>query len=150
MPLFRPSVIASDTAAGDIEIAIQSEQETGTDVTRAVTPGRQHFHPSAAKTWSYVTGGGTPVQQTSFNMTSITDVGVGIITFTIATDFSTANWSGHVLAATTCANAATFGVTCPDSDLTTAGVINALCFNLAATSVAIEAVNWAMVGLGDI
>src|SRR5687767_3503642 len=35
---------ASDTASGAIEIAIQSEMETATDVVRAVTPGRMQYH----------------------------------------------------------------------------------------------------------
>jgi len=76
-------------------IAAQSDQETATSTTLAVSPGRQQFHPSAAKFWSFITvSGGTPTQQTSFNMTSITDSGAGLYDLTIATDFSTANWAG--------------------------------------------------------
>ena len=98
---------ASDTAAGGIEIAIQSEQETGTDVVRAVTPGRQHFHLSAAKCWGFTTGAGTPaLNAVSYNVTSIADTGVGILTVTIATDFSSASWvalcAATQSAATTC------------------------------------------------
>lgn len=100
-------IAASDTLSGGIEIAIQSEQETGTDVVRAVTPGRQHFHPSAAKCWGFTTGAGTPaLNAQSYNMTSITDTGVGILTVTIATDFSSASWIALAQqtqsAATTC------------------------------------------------
>lgn len=85
---------ASDTDTGVIEIAIQSEMETGTDTGRAVVPGRQHYHPSAAKWWAVVTySAGTPTLQTSFNVTSIADTAVGQCTVTIATDFSTANWA---------------------------------------------------------
>lgn len=84
---------ALDTAIGALEIAIQSEMETGTDVARAVVPGRQHFHPGHPKVWGYATvSAGVPTLQTSYNVTSITDNGSGDITFTIATDFSTANW----------------------------------------------------------
>lgn len=32
--------------------ATQAEQETGTNTTAAVTPGRQHFNPSALKAWA--------------------------------------------------------------------------------------------------
>jgi hypothetical protein len=85
---------ASDSAAGKIEIAVQSEMETGTSTTLAVTPGRQHFHPGHPKCWGYVTvSGGTPTLQTSHNITSITDTDVGKLTWTIATDFSSANWA---------------------------------------------------------
>ncbi len=87
---------ASDTLKGTIELAVQSEMETGTDATRAVTPGRQHFHPSAAKCWGYsVISAGAPQQPAagaSFNTTSITDTATGRITITIGTDFGTANY----------------------------------------------------------
>lgn len=84
---------ASDTASGVIEIAVQSEQATGTDVVRAVSPGRQHFHPSAAKCWGFTTGGATEVlNAASYNMTSITDGGVGLLTVTMNVDFSSANY----------------------------------------------------------
>ena len=83
---------ASDTTAGKIEIAVQSEMETGADLTRAVVPGRQHYHPSAAKFWLQTTGGGTPVNSSSYNVTSIADTNTGRMTITIATDFSSANW----------------------------------------------------------
>ena len=80
---------ASDTATGVIEIAIQSEMETGTDTTRAVTPGRQHFHPSAAKVWCASTQSSTTVQK-GYNVASVADTGAGISTITIATDMSDA------------------------------------------------------------
>lgn len=93
------SPAASDTVAGDIEIAIQSEMEAGTDATRAVTPGRQHFHPSAAKFWVQWTGNSTTILS-SYNMTSIADTGVGDADGTIATDFSSANWAAAVASLT--------------------------------------------------
>jgi hypothetical protein len=81
---------ASDTVAGKIEIATQAEQETGTDTTRAVAPGRQHFHASAAKCWGKADAAGAIAA--SHNTTSVTDTGTGIITITIATDFSGADY----------------------------------------------------------
>lgn len=72
--------------------AAQADMEAGTSNTVFVTPGRQHFHPSAAKFWAQVTGAGTPALQTSYNVTSIADTGTGRMTVTIATDFSSANW----------------------------------------------------------
>jgi hypothetical protein len=77
--------------------ATQAEQETGTSTSAFVTPGRQQFHASAAKFWGYVTvSAGTPTLQTSYNVTSITDTGTGLLTVTIATDFSSANWPAFV------------------------------------------------------
>ena len=89
------SPAASDTVSGIVEIAVQSEQETGTDTTRAVPPGRQHFHPSAAKFWVKWTANSTTIL-VSYNMTSIADTAVGDADGTIATDFSGADWAGHV------------------------------------------------------
>jgi len=84
---------ASDTVSGLAEIAIQSEMETGTDTGRIVCPGRQHFHPGHPKCWAYVTGNGTPSISASYNITSISDTGVGILTVTIANDFTNGNWT---------------------------------------------------------
>lgn len=75
------------------KLAAQSDMETGTSTVLLVTPGLQHHHPAHPKFWAYVTvSGGTPTLQTSHNVTSITDSGTGILTVTIATDFSSANW----------------------------------------------------------
>lgn len=74
--------------------ATQANQETATSTLLAVTPGRQQFHPSAAKCWGYITwSGGVPTLQVNWNITSITDTATGIVTITIATDFSTANYA---------------------------------------------------------
>jgi hypothetical protein len=89
------SPASSDTVAGVIEIATAAEQETGTDVVRAVTPGRQHAHASAAKFWVKWTGNSTTMVA-SYNMTSIADTAVGDADGTIATIFSGANWCGVV------------------------------------------------------
>lgn len=86
-----PVPSASDTVAGVLEVADQSEMETGSSTTLAVTPGRQHFHPSALKAWIKcdVTGGVTA----SYNITSIVDEGTGHVTVNIANDFSSANYA---------------------------------------------------------
>lgn len=73
--------------------ATQSEMETATSTILAVAPGRQQFHPSAAKFWAYVTvSAGTPTLSVSSNVTSITDTATGQLTITIAADFSTVAW----------------------------------------------------------
>lgn len=83
---------ATDTAKGAIEVAVQSEQETGTDVTRAVTPGRQQFHPSAAKGWVRFDGtAGTISVAAGFNVASLADNGVGDYTVNWTVPFSSAN-----------------------------------------------------------
>jgi hypothetical protein len=72
--------------------AAQSEMETGTSTTTIVTPGRQHFHPGHPKGGGYITGSGTPVLASSYNITGISDVGVGICDVTIANDMADANY----------------------------------------------------------
>jgi len=82
---------ASDTVAGAIEIATRAEQETGTDTVRAVVPGRQHYHPSAAKAWLNAQGDGSGINA-SYNITSITDTATGSLGITIGTDFSSSSY----------------------------------------------------------
>ena len=74
--------------------ASQADMEAGTSTTTVVTPGRQHFHPGMAKFVCMTTGTTTPASQTppAYNLTSITDTGVGRLTVTIGNDFSSANW----------------------------------------------------------
>ena len=87
-------VAADDTTAGKIEIAVQGEMETGTDATRAVTPGRQHFHKSAAKAWIVFTISGTTVTvRDSYNVTSVTRNGVGDYSINLTTAFSSAYYA---------------------------------------------------------
>lgn len=85
---------ATDSAIGALETATQAEQETGTATDKIVTPGRQHFHPSAAKAWLYFSvSGGSPSIDGSFNIDSITDNGTGDWTVNIATDLSAATYA---------------------------------------------------------
>lgn len=88
---------ASDTAAGIIEIAVQSEMESASSTTLAVTPGRQHYHPSAAKAWvvyNQITGPGISA---SYNVTSVTDNSTGLFTVNFTNNFSSTSFahSGH-------------------------------------------------------
>jgi hypothetical protein len=99
-----PAQVAADLAPS--LVAAQSDQETATSTSLFVSPGRQQYHPSAAKCWAHVTvSAGTPSVSTSYNMTSVTDNGVGDITFTIATDFSSSSWGSSVTVEATTATA---------------------------------------------
>ena len=82
--------------------ATQAEQETGTSTTVPVTPGRQHFHPSAVKGWVMANTAGASVA--SYDVSSITDNGAGDATVNWATALSTANYcvaTGYELSAGT-------------------------------------------------
>ena len=82
-------VSAASVSGG--QIATQANQETATSIVTIVTPGRQQFHPSAAKAWIKCDNTGTI--SVSYNVASIADTGTGIVTVTLTTAFSSANYS---------------------------------------------------------
>lgn len=81
----------TSAAEAGLVAATQAEQEEGTSVVVATTPGRQRFHPSAAKAWVNFNGTGTVAINQSFNVSSITDSGTGlyIMNFTVAMSAAT-------------------------------------------------------------
>lgn len=85
---------ASDSVKGLIEIAVQSEMEAGSSTSLAVTPGRQQYHPSAAKVLFFLNGTGSIASPYNYGVSSITDGGgTGDYTVNFSTAFSTANYS---------------------------------------------------------
>ncbi|MBA4259162.1 MAG: hypothetical protein C0446_08355 [Chitinophaga sp.] len=86
--------ITINSTAGGASAATQADQETASSTAVYVSPGRQQFHPSAAKCWGNISiSGGVPALDTSYNITSIADTNVGRVGVTIATDFSSANYA---------------------------------------------------------
>jgi hypothetical protein len=79
------------TVASGLSGATQAEMEAGTSSSVAVTPSVAQHHQSAAKCWIMCNASGAI--QASYNITSITDSGVGEVTVTIATDFSSNNYA---------------------------------------------------------
>ena len=80
-----------DTAVTGTAVATQAQQETASATNVLVTPGRQQFHPSAAKAWAMID---TATSITaSYNVASSTDNGAGNHTLTWTTAFSSANYS---------------------------------------------------------
>lgn len=76
--------------------ATQAQQETGTAITNFVTPGRQHYHDSAAKYWcSSIVTAGVPASPggDSYNISSVSDTATGKATFNFTTSFSSTNYS---------------------------------------------------------
>lgn len=113
---------ASDSAAGVIEIATQTEMEAASSTTVAVTPGRQHYHPSAAKGWAKFNLNGAI--NASYNVSSITDDAVGKATVNWNTDFS----SGHyAVVATAHSESARYCTVRPTGQL--AGSVEIWCWN---------------------
>lgn len=145
---------ANDTGVGTIEIAVQSEMETATDTTRAVTPGRQHYHPGMAKFWVVWTANSTTILA-SHNMTSIADTAVGDADGTIGVDFSGVNWSGQVSTQDSTTNGwDADSIQSSGFNARAAGTFGVLCGNMidggTAVGGLIDPEQWSVVGYGDI
>jgi hypothetical protein len=124
-----------------LPFAVQADMETGTSLTLAVSPGMIGFHPSSVKCWGLFSITGTVTA--SYNITSVTDTGTGVITVTIATDFSSANWAALAtieLTSTTVAQSCT-------TDSRAAGSVVLRSVVEAGSSA--DPVSWAFAGLGD-
>lgn len=70
--------------------ATQAEQETGSSTSAFVSPGRQQYHPSAAKAWALLNSSGTIIA--GYNVASSTHPGTGTYTVTFTTAFSSASY----------------------------------------------------------
>lgn len=86
-------VLLTLPASGNTEVATKAQQEAGTSTSAAVTPGRQHFHPSAAKSWINFANSGTPTSTLDYGISSITDTATGDMTLNFDTAFSAANYA---------------------------------------------------------
>lgn len=74
--------------------ATQAEMEAGTAANKYVTPQGVNWHPGACKAW--VVAGVTANILASWNITSLTDTGTGVMGITIATDFSSVDYCCNV------------------------------------------------------
>lgn len=131
-----------DAAGGSFTAASQAEQEAASSNTVGVTPLNQHFHPSAAKVWC--SAGATGNILSSYNMTSVTDTGTGDITFTFATDFSSANYSPVLTLYSAAVRIAQFSSTGTGK---TAGAIGAKSYD--TSSAAADPTQWQLAAFGD-
>lgn len=91
--LYSKDDAGTETAMSGLPAASQAEQEAGSSTTVATTPGRQHFHPSAAKAWVKFNGSGTVAISVSNNVSSITDETTGRYTVNFSTSFSSADYA---------------------------------------------------------
>jgi len=125
--------------------ATQSDMETATSTTTAVTPSKVQNHPGVCKMWAYVTvSGGTPSLDASYNVTSITDTSAGNVTITIATDFSSANYAAV-------ANAVTAGGVAHVASVKTGQAAGSLVVRTysGSTGTDTDNINLAVVAFGD-
>lgn len=128
---------------GPTLIASQIEQETATDTTHAVTPGRQHYHPSAAKCWVIGLTNSTTILA-SYNISSQIDTATGSQSWIISTDFSSSNWAPVVsFAIGAVAQCVTIGSLA-------AGSIRADLRDAGTDALVDPSDFWTMVGYGDL
>ncbi|MFX9324468.1 hypothetical protein ABTP01_14275 [Acinetobacter baumannii] len=110
-PIYFPTIPhsgvpqATETALGVVELATQTEVNTGTDSERAVTPKKllagvkNHLNASgdaplyAARAWGALRGTGTVALLAGGNILSITDNGVGDYTVSFITPMPTATYA---------------------------------------------------------
>lgn len=91
------STISATGVSGNA-VATQANQETATSTATIVTPGRQQYHPSAAKAWIMYNGTGTVAILASYNVTSLTDNAAGKWTVSYTVAFSSANYGAALIA----------------------------------------------------
>jgi len=85
---YQPNATTAASAAS------QADMETATSNTVFSTPGRQQFHPGHPKAWVVFNGTGTVAIDASYNVTSITDNGVGDYTVNFTTAFADGFYAG--------------------------------------------------------
>lgn len=82
-------VLPAMAASGQPSAATQAEMEAAASTTVYVTPGRTQYHPGVAKAVFYIENSvGTPSISRSYNVTSLTDNGVGTVDVNFTTVFS--------------------------------------------------------------
>ena len=127
--------------------ASQADQETGTSTTTVVTPGRQKFHPCASKAWvNIVVAGGAPSVAIGYNVTSISDGGVGIFTANFTTSFSSADYACSATGRATSAENQHVDVS--NATAPTASALQVKCWNASAGS-AVDLPNVYIICFGD-
>lgn len=125
--------------------------DDATAMTPLTTKAAIGANSGVAKCWGYATvAGGVPTLQASYNISGIVDNGTADISFTIGTDFASANWA--------CIPGVTFPLSNPNL---TAMVIHSQgagtvrlqkwdgAVNGNSTSLFSEALAWSMAGYGD-
>lgn len=90
--LVTPSLgVATGTSFNGITgIATQGDQEAATSLNAVVSPGRQQYHPSAAKAWVRFDGSASsPITPTAaYNVSNVTKSGTGQYTINFGVSFS--------------------------------------------------------------
>jgi hypothetical protein len=81
------------TASSGLSAATQAEMESASSTSVAVTPGRQQYHPSAAKAWVQFNGTSTYTINASYNVSSVSSIGTAQYRISWSTAFSSASYA---------------------------------------------------------
>jgi len=73
--------------------ATQAQQESATVTNAYVSPGRQQYHPSAAKAWVNFNGTGIVAIRASYNITSVADLLTGLYQPAFTTAMSSSDYA---------------------------------------------------------
>jgi hypothetical protein len=85
-------VSATTSVEGVVELATDAEVKTGTDTARPAPVSALGAHDAMIKCWVNFDGTGTPSIQDSYNITGVTDPGVGDYRVLFDTDFADTNY----------------------------------------------------------
>lgn len=141
-----PIEVAYDGSAfnilGNQNRATQAQQQTGTSITTMVTPGRQHFHRSAAKAWIKCNASGTI--SGSFGVASITDLAQGQVRVTWSTAFASSASQASCVTGEIAGNAISFAVIVASTTFSDYSSID-----FAATASSKDPTFWHVMAFGD-
>lgn len=131
-------------AAEPLALTTQALQEAASSNVVAVTPGRQQYHPSAAKFFLKCNVAGSI--NVSYNVTSISDVGTGSVGVSFTTAFSTADYA---ILATVMGNTAGQNAQVTNAGQNAGSIANVLCFTAGAPATAADPTSYYVAGFGD-
>lgn len=137
------------TVSPALLIANQSTMETATSASHVVGPANMHFHPATPKCWGEFTGNSTTILK-SYNITSVADTATGVMTVTIANDFSDENWACFVCKASS--NAGNAASALYDSKAAGSVVLRSIVEGGAGEDPSATSGNasWSFMGMGDL
>lgn len=134
------TAVATDTAAGFIELANATEIATATDTSRALVAGLLSNHPLVPKAWAVIDNTGAIVERSGTSTPTSVENSTGNITVTWGVTFAT---STYPVLATVVDSTVTRFITCSAQDTTTSTF---LCANSGGT--ATDPTRWVVMAFG--
>lgn len=138
---------ASDSQAGVIEIAVQSEMEAASSTTLAVTPGRMIYHPGIVKVAAQFGVSGN-IRGSSYNVSSITDSGTGLAIVNYSITMSNSQHPANATVYTGQTENFAVGINSTVGQTTTSTAVS--CINSSTAGLTDPAVGYNFMATGDI